>query len=77
LRNHLVSRDKLAKALNVPPEHFDSYIARLAHLGFPKPATEDGSHWEITDVLEWVVDRHESLAGVISHIANWLDPKEG
>lgn len=76
MRNHLVSREKLAHALNVLPEHFDTYIARLAHLNFPGPATEDGNHWAVAEILDWVLERHESLATVLTHISDWLETKD-
>lgn len=73
MRNRLIGREDVARALNTTVEELESALVHLKQLGFPDPVTEDGSHWAVSDLLDWIVQRQEELVDFISHISKQIE----
>ncbi|MBL8789424.1 MAG: hypothetical protein JNM45_02940 [Rhizobiales bacterium] len=73
MRSRLIGREDVARALNTTVEDLESVLAHLKQLGFPDPVSEDGNHWAVSDLLDWIVQRQEELVGFVSHISNYID----
>ena len=69
----LISRDQLAEAADKTPEEFTKYLQLLYEFGFPQPETEDGLHWSVLEILDWVTARQDQALQLVSYLANFLD----
>jgi hypothetical protein len=51
----------------------ESVLSHLKQLGFPEPVSDDGTHWAVSDLLDWIVLRQEELVDFVSHISRHVD----
>lgn len=72
MRGRLIREDQLARALGIPVEFLASRIAQLRRAGFPDPVTDDGSHWDVEDLLDWVVKQQDELVLFIMSVSDCL-----
>lgn len=73
MRSRLIGRDDVARALNTSVEELESVLSHLKQLGFPEPVSDDGTHWAVSDLLDWIVLRQEELVDFVSHISRHVD----
>lgn len=73
MRSRLMGREDVARALNTTLDELEGVLERLKLHGFPNPVTEDGSHWAVSDLLDWVVKRQEELVTFVSHISDLIE----
>lgn len=69
----LISRDQIAEAINKTPDEFSEKLPTLYEFGFPQPKTEDGLHWSVLDILDWVTTRQDQALQLVSYLAEYLD----
>jgi len=53
-----ISKKEVAKALGKSVHEFDSVVAAMFALDFPRPVGAN-EHWRIADLLEWVTMQQE------------------
>jgi hypothetical protein len=69
----LISRDQLAEALDMTPDEFTGKLQLLYEFGFPRSQTEDGFHWSVLEILDWVTARQDQALQLVSYLADYLD----
>lgn len=73
MRSRLIGREDVAQALNTSVEELEKVLSHLRQLGFPEPVSEDGAHWAVSDLLDWIVTRQEQLVSFVSHLSLHID----
>ena len=68
--------DEVAKALKVSPEDLIASMVHFKHFGFPEPVADDGSHWEVADLLDWSVSQQDLLLSLVSHLSDVLGERD-
>ncbi len=76
MHKDLIERKDLAQALGIGADELSDALSRLNHLGFPAPATLDGDHWAIGELLDWVLSHQQNLVTFVTGISTALHDRQ-